>query len=67
MYLQTYLSSQNRTKLSPTPQILFHVKIEILSVAKDGYLNIAFTQMDFTDDFSLYSLSANGNTENLIQ
>ncbi len=60
------LSSQNRTKLSPTPQILFHVKIEILSVAKDGYLNIAFTQMDFTDDFSLYSLSANGNTENLI-
>ncbi len=60
------LSSRNRTKLSPTPQILFHVKIEMLSNAEDGYLNIAFTQMDFTDDFSCYSLSADGDTENLI-
>ncbi len=60
------LSSWNRTKLTTTPQILFHVKIEILYNAENGYLNTAFTQIDFTDDFSLYSLSANGNTENLI-
>ncbi len=60
------LSSWNRTKLTTTPQILFHVKIEMLSNAANGYLDIDFTDTDFTDNYSLYSLSADGDYESTI-
>lgn len=60
------LTSWNRTKLTTTPVQLFHVKIEILPNAPDGYANISFQEITFTEMFSMYSTSATGNYMTLL-
>jgi hypothetical protein len=60
------LTSWNRTKLTTTAVQLFHVKIEVLSGAPDGYANISFQETTFTEMFSMYSTSATGNSSTLL-
>lgn len=60
------LTTWNRTKLTTTAVQLFHVKIEILSGAPDGYANITFQETTFTEMFSMYSTSATGNSSTLL-
>lgn len=60
------LTSWNRTKLTTTAVQLFHVKIEILSGAPDGYANITFQETTYTEMFSMYSTSSTGNSSTLL-